>query len=153
MLRRKGPMSSLCERCGKEIPRTSDRYRRFCSSECRSIPLGARRETNSGYAKVKVGKGHPGADAKGWMFEHRYVMAQKLGRALEPHERIHHRNGVRNDNRESNLELWTVGQKDPAGQRQLDRVKHQVGRLPPEDKLTLLRWLKGSVLDDTERAN
>lgn len=56
--------------------------------------------------------------ADGWQLEHRYVMEQKLGRALEPQERVHHMNGLRDDNREENLELWKV--KDPPGVRASD---------------------------------
>jgi hypothetical protein len=50
-----------------------------------------------------------------YIFEHILVMEDHLGRKLYPGENVHHLNGVRNDNRLENLELWTSNQ--PAGQR------------------------------------
>jgi hypothetical protein len=40
------------------------------------------------------------------IFEHRQVMQEILGRAMLPEETVHHKNGVRDDNRPGNLELW-----------------------------------------------
>ena len=73
-------------------------------------PVGTLHFDTEGYARIKVGQGH-----RQWMSHHRYVMEQHLGRELYPHENVHHINGIRDDNRIENLELWSTSQ--PAGQR------------------------------------
>lgn len=60
-----------------------------------------------GYIEVRVGREHPLANSNGLCHGHRLVMMRKLGRPLLSSEHVHHRNGVRHDNREENLELWT----------------------------------------------
>jgi len=73
----------------------------------------------AGYIMARV-PGHPRAGRGMYVFEHILVMEEMLGRYLLPGESVHHRNGVRDDNRPENPELWTRPQ--PTGIRASDAV-------------------------------
>lgn len=72
---------------------------------------------------------------------HRLVMQEVLGRPLLPEEHVHHKNGIRDDNRPENLELWVVWGRAPKGQRVSDLVEFVVEHYP-EKVQALLRTIK-----------
>ena len=95
------------------------------SSRARSGSLsptwkGGRMKTSQGYIK-QVQKDHPRCDKDGYILEHTLVMEKNLGRYLLSKETVHHINGIRDDNRPENLELWASSH--PPGQRISDLVK------------------------------
>ena len=95
----------------------------LCGEELVPVPIRGHSDPND----PETWKGH--VDQDGYiristsgasMFEHRYVMEKRLGRKLLPEENVHHLNGVRDDNRIGNLELWSRSQ--PPGQRAIDKL-------------------------------
>lgn len=90
--------------------------------------------TGGGYRMVYAPE-YPHADRRGYVLEHRLVMAGIIGRPLLPEEQVHHINGIRDDNRPENLELWT--RSHPSGQRVTDKVAwaEQMLRLYAPEKL------------------
>ena len=84
---------------------------------------GGRIEDKNGYILV-YSPGHPMARAprKKYVFEHRLVMSQKLGRLLLPNEVVHHIDGNRKNNHPDNLILF---------QTNADHLRHElIGRCP-----------------------
>lgn len=72
---------------------------------------GGRHTDKNGYIWVNA-KDHPMSSMvtkRGYVLEHRLVMAEFLGRVLHPWESVHHRNAIRSDNRIQNLQLVLTG--------------------------------------------
>lgn len=112
---------------------------KYCSHSCKNLAIsrinkgicvkGPRKHikgsgyiTSCGYKMIS--KKHPNSSKRGQILEHIFIMSEFLGRPLKKTESVHHKNGIRNDNRIENLELWckTEGKHHRWGQRVEDKL-------------------------------
>lgn len=83
-------------------------YKRVKRGEQAPGYKNGRHLTGAGYVRVLMQPDHPYAAMRiktGGVLEHRLVMAEAIGRSLEPYETVHHINGDITDNRLENLQL------------------------------------------------
>lgn len=95
---------------------------KLCGIDRRSkarIGTGGLVKTTKGYVQIKIPQ-HANSNKSGYIMEHVLVMSEHLGRSLVKGENIHHKNGIKDDNRLENLELWSTSQ--PSGQRVEDKT-------------------------------
>lgn len=90
------PVSLRCKKCGE-------------SQKGEEHPnwKGGRKQSN-GYILIWIestSSYYSMCNSHNYIPEHRLVMAKHLGRYLESWEIVHHKNGIRDDNRMENLEL------------------------------------------------
>lgn len=104
----KQPTSSTCRTCQPTALDANGNWR------------GGKTFHKAGYVMRRV-PGHPRARVSSpYVFEHILVMEEKIGRNLLSDESVHHLNGVKDDNRPENLELWVRPQ--PSGIRLSDAL-------------------------------
>lgn len=113
-------VSNKCPVCDKFYYRPSYKMGITCSHACaakhQSVTArdnGRWSPTDDGYLSKNMGGRQ--------VLQHRFVMAKHLGRPLFAEETVHHKNGIKTDNRIENLELWA--KNHGAGQRVNDQIE------------------------------
>lgn len=140
------PASLRCCSCGSKIAAKS---RLKTDSHGPNWKGGIRIE--QGYIQVRLPRNdffYPMAGKNGYVMEHRLVVAKRFGRCLQPWEIVHHKNGIKNDNRPKNLELTASpsehsiihlkGYRDGYQKGYLDGQNEKIEELRKE--IRLVRW-------------
>ena len=118
-MNRKSKVSRICLICGKDFltwkSNVNKGWGRYCSKGCaktgKTNPRwkGGISTSAEGYCLIKIYRNHPlycMADHRGYVYEHRLIMARFLNRPLPDIEVVHHINGDRSNNNIDNLMLF-----------------------------------------------
>ena len=116
MVRPTGPVPGIsCAECGTwfQFKRYGvghkwhyNRKQRFCTKSC-ADKAQTSEEWGTDQHGYKIRNRVNDAGKRGYVFQHREVMEEHIGRKLFPHETVHHKDGNRANNELSNLELWS----------------------------------------------
>lgn len=87
----------------KNKPKSMEMIAKISGKNCYNWKGGCRVQ-HDGY-KMLYNKKHPRSHGNGYVFEHILIMESYLGRALKPHEEIHHIDGHKDNNELTNLVL------------------------------------------------
>ncbi len=124
-----GKKRHVCRSCGVVFYAWVDKAHKhaFCSVVCwkKSPKKEGNIITNhAGYRQVYL-PSHPHHPKNFFVMEHRLVMEKHLGRFLKRNESVHHKNGIKTDNRIQNLELC---ESHSDHMRKHKRVRNKLGQ-------------------------
>jgi hypothetical protein len=128
-----------CLSCGKEVatyrsPSARKSFiSKFCSLKCIGIAQsgdgnpawnGGRYEDQNGYINIFM-PDHPYVNIRGYIYEHRFVMEQMIGRFLKPEEVVHHDDTNTINNDPENLILFKNQSEHRKYHIKLKRLKNE----------------------------
>jgi hypothetical protein len=132
------PDKLRCHHCAlilnNKLPSVNEKRRISFSGNKNHRWRGGHSTDVAGYILIKINEGDPFSEMRGkrgYIPEHRLVMAQHLGRCLLKTEIVHHINRIRTDNKIENLEIMTSAEHGKT-------IIHKQGGLRMEIKL--LHW-------------
>ncbi len=146
------PISERCKSCSNAI-----------NSRARRIPCrkgadnnkwkGGICKTSHGYIAIVIPETDPFysmVNKNGYVYQHRYIMAQHIERALFRYEIVHHKNSIKTDNRIENLALITDGSHNILLNREIKLLQWRVKEL--ENALSIARQ-NSTTFEKREMAN
>lgn len=105
------PFEKTCPNCGKLFT-ARKRSVKYCSRQCTWANNGKVSTGEPCWWKNKDGYIEGRVTRNGeriQILQHRYFVENRLGRLLTDAEEVHHKNGIRDDNRDENLEVLLKG--------------------------------------------
>lgn len=148
-----------CKACSKSFYKSLSESKRgnkqYCSRGCylpilserikkerNSLYKNGRVRSSTGYIWIAV-KEHPYARMPGhYVFEHRLIIEEYLGRYLKPTEEVHHLNSIKTDNRLENLQLFSSHAEHMKAEAKMGKFKksyEQRIKLRDSNKLAYLK--------------
>ena len=132
------PVSLFCHHCKTKESWKEGKHPPNPRGSKSSSWKGGKIITRQGYVAISLQPDdffYPMVMRYGYVLEHRLVMAKHLNRCLLSWEIVHHKNGIRNDNRIENLELLPASYKHTTITKltnHIRKLEHQMAQLQSE---------------------
>lgn len=134
--------SERCRKCVAKTPSAREAHSKMQSQRigiANHMWKGGKIVDSRGYKQIKLMPDDffiPMANKNRYVLVHRLVMAKKLGRNLHPFEIVHHKNGIKDDNRIENLQLIGNDRHNQITilERKIQLLEMQINQLKQENK-------------------